>query len=181
MDFVFHTHEEDVQISLRDLRSEKSILLVLLRHLGWPCCRSFLAQLREHVEPIEKNGVSIVAVVPTDSSQIKQFLNIYGPYPFQILGDPRQNAYKTLGLRKVSIAKSLKIITEYVFSGRIREIFPKDVDQMRIIKKAMLSQDVYQLGGTWLIDQSGKVLWEHIDSEPSDHAAITTILSELKS
>jgi hypothetical protein len=114
--------------------------------------------LREYAESIEKNGVSIIAVVPTDSTQINQFLNVYGPYPFAILGDPKQNAYKDLRLKKVSVGKSLKIMTDYLFSGRIRAIFPKDPDEMKIVKKAMLSQDVYQLGGTWLIETTGKVL-----------------------
>lgn len=135
--------------------------------------------MREHAESIEKKGVSIFAVVPTDSVQIKQFLNVYGPYPFKILGDPNQNAYKGLQLKHLSIGKSLKMMSEYLFSGRLREIFPKDPEQVKIVKRAIFSQDVYQLGGTWLIETSGKIIWQHIDSEPSDHATIPTILSVL--
>lgn len=59
----------------------------------------------------------------------------------------------------------------------------KDINEKEppegIVKKAMFSQDVYQLGGTWLIETSGEILWQHIDSEPSDHATIPTILSVL--
>lgn len=50
---------------------------------------------------------------------------------------------------------------------------------MKIVKKALSSQDVYQLGGTWLIETTGEILWQHIDSDPSDHATIPTILSVL--
>jgi len=122
----------------------------------------------------------MIAVVPTDSPQIREFLTVYGPYPFAILGDPKRIAYKTLGLRHVPVFKSLKIMTEYLLNGRIREIFPKDDEQMKIIKKAMTSQDVYQLGGTWLIESTGEILWQHIDSDPKDHAQIQEILQTLE-
>lgn len=136
--------------------------------------------MREHNDSIVSHGVTIIAVVPTDSPQIREYLNVYGPYPFAILGDPEQIAYKTLGLRHVSLGKSLKIITEYLLTGRIREIFPKDNEQMKIIMKAMSSQDVYQLGGTWLIETTGEILWQHIDSESADHAQIPQILQTLE-
>lgn len=110
---------------------------------------------------------------------MKEFLNVYGPYPFKIVGDPKLHAYKGLQLQRVSMAKSAKIISQYLFSGKVREIFPKDQEQMKIVKEAMFNQDVYQLGGTWLMDTTGEILWEHIDSEPSDHATIQTILSKI--
>ncbi len=132
--------------------------------------------MREQVDTIQNKGVSIIAVVPADSDQIKQFLKVYGPYPYKILGDPNLNAYKELPLKRVSIVKSVKIMSQYLFAGRIREIFPKDPEQMKIVKNAMFRQDVYQLGGTWLIDTSGEILWQHIDLEPADHATIPTIL-----
>lgn len=135
--------------------------------------------MREHSEVIGNKGINIIAVVPTDSAQIKQFVKVYGPYPFHILGDPNQHAYNELRAKHVSVGNSLKIMSEYLFSGRIREIFPKDPEQMKIVKKAMFSQDVYQLGGTWLIASSGEIIWQHIDSEPSDHASIPAILAAL--
>ena len=136
--------------------------------------------MREHHDSIVKHGVTIIPVVPTNSAQIKQFLHVYGPYPFDILGDPQQVAYKTLGLRHVSVGKSLKVMTEYLLTGRIREIFPKDKEQMKIIKKAMTSQDVYQLGGTWLIEKTGEILWQHVDADPTDYVKIPQLLKILE-
>lgn len=34
-------------------------------------------------------------------------------------------------IKHVSVGKSLKIISEYLMTGIIREIFPKDYDQMK--------------------------------------------------
>ncbi|SDJ80188.1 peroxiredoxin-like family protein [Sediminibacillus albus] len=136
--------------------------------------------MREHTTVIESSNVSIAAVLPTDSAQIKPILDVYGPYPFPILGDPERIAYKQLKLKQMSKGKSLRAISSYFFSGRIRTIFPKDTEQRKVIQKAMRSQNVFQLGGTWLIDKTGEILWFHIDAEPADHAKIQTILKVLE-
>ena len=135
--------------------------------------------MREHAESIEEKGVSLIAVVPANSEQLKDFIDVFGPYPFPVLGDPEQQAYKDLRLKKVSAAKSGKIIFEYLKEGRMREIFPKDRKQAKVVRKAMLSQDVYQLGGTWLIGTTGEIEWHHIDEEPADHATIPAIMEAL--
>ncbi len=135
--------------------------------------------MREHSEEICSKGVSIIAVTPAKSNQLKQFAEVFGPYPFKILGDPDRNFYKELSLNRLSVMSSLTIISNYLLSGRFREIFPKDSEKREVIKKAMASQDVYQLGGTFLIDPKAKLLWQHVDSEPADHAAIPDIISVL--
>lgn len=136
--------------------------------------------MREHSEEICSKGVSIIAVTPAKSNQLKQFSEVFGSYPFMILGDPDRHFYKELSLNRLSIMSSLAIISNYLFSGRLREIFPKDSEKRKVVKKAMASQDVYQLGGTFLINPKEKVLWQDIDSEPADHAAIPEILSVLE-
>lgn len=135
--------------------------------------------MREHAESIKANDVSLVAVVPAKSEQLKEFIRVYGPYPFPLLGDPEQKAYRGLQLKKVSAVKSGKIMFDYLKTGRMREIFPKDREQARIVRKAMVTQDVYQLGGAWLIDTDGEVLWRHIDEEPAAHATIPEIMEAL--
>ncbi|WP_280966593.1 peroxiredoxin-like family protein [Evansella cellulosilytica] len=135
--------------------------------------------MREHKADVQNMGVDIVAVIPAGSQHIRDFLHVFGPYPFQIFGDPNRHSYKGLRLKRVSIGKSTKLISNYLFSGRFREIFPKEKEQMKIVRQAMMKQDVYQLGGTWLLDTTGEVLWEHVDSDPSDHASISMVLTKL--
>lgn len=135
--------------------------------------------MREHAKDIQNKGAAIVAVIPADAAHIKGFLHVYGPYPFPIVGDPKLLVYKDMKLKRMSMVKSAKLIYRYLFSGRVGEIFPRDKEQMKIVKQAMTNQDVYQLGGAWLMDTTGEILWEHIDSEPSDHATIPTILAAL--
>ncbi|WP_158735648.1 peroxiredoxin-like family protein [Alteribacillus sp. YIM 98480] len=136
--------------------------------------------MREHADTIQQNGVSIAAVIPADTKQLKEFISVYGPYPFQILGDPTLQSYKDLSLKRLSIKRALTMITQYLMSDKIREIFPKDKHQKRIVKKAMFHQDVHQLGATWLIETTGEILWQHIDTDPPDHADMNEILSVIE-
>lgn len=44
----------------------------------------------------------------------------------------------------------------------------------------MKTHDIYIQGGSWLFDEKGNILWNHIDTVPEDHASIETILKEMK-
>ncbi|WP_053220066.1 AhpC/TSA family protein [Virgibacillus senegalensis] len=132
--------------------------------------------MREHTEEIEQESIKIAVVLPTGTQFLKQVYDVYGPFPFAILGDPDRISYKQLKLPQMNKGKSLKVVSNYLFSGRLREVFPKDTKERKVIKQAMLKQDVFQLGGSWLFDQTGKVHWFHIDTEPADHATIPDIL-----
>jgi hypothetical protein len=56
----------------------------------------------------------------------------------------------------------------------------EDEKQKRLVQKAMKTHEIYIQGGTWLFDEEGDVLWNHIDTVPEDHASIDTILSEME-
>lgn len=57
---------------------------------------------------------------------------------------------------------------------------PEDPEQKRLVQKAMKTHDIYIQGGTWLFDEKGNILWNHIDTMPEDHASIDNILLEMK-
>jgi hypothetical protein len=135
--------------------------------------------LRKHADQIQNEGnVTILAIVPTDANQIKAFLDAFGPYPFQFLGDPQQNAYRELGHKHMPKWKLNLMAGIALLTGKMK-LFPDDPKQKQIVKKAIKSQDVYQQGGTWLFSESGQVLWKHIDNDPADHATIQEILKQV--
>ncbi len=136
--------------------------------------------MREQADTIEEADVHIVAIVPTDASQIQSFVEVFGPYPFRIVGDPNRDVYRAMHLKRMSKVKALQRILGYLLSGKIREVLPKHREQNTVIKKAMATQDVYQLGGTWLIDKSGSIRWQHIDKDSTDHATVSDILTAVE-
>jgi hypothetical protein len=140
-------------------------------------CRKYLAQLRKDAETITENNVSIVAIVPTDAGQISEFLEVFGPYPFPLLGDADQTVYKALGHKHMPMLKLLFMGAMAMLTGKIKT--PKDPREKRVIMKAMRTQDIYQQGGTWLFSEKGEVLWNHLDNTPLDHATIDEIIQQV--
>ncbi|MCS0655658.1 AhpC/TSA family protein [Cytobacillus firmus] len=45
--------------------------------------------------------------------------------------------------------------------------------------KSMKTQDVYIQGGTWLFSPQGKILWNHIDESPENHAKIDDVFKKM--
>lgn len=64
-------------------------------------------------------------------------------------------------------------------SAKPADFRPEDEEQKKFVQEAMITQDVFIQGGTWLFDERGNTLWNHIDTAPEDHAAIDQILSEI--
>jgi hypothetical protein len=136
--------------------------------------------LRENHTSIEDKGASIVAIVPTDAVQIHEFVEVYGPYPFPIVGDPKQLAYKGMGHKHMPKLKLIWMSLEAFLSGKMKSSTPRSPYKRSIFIKAVRTQDIYQQGGTWLYSETGEVLWSHLDTDPADHATIDEIMSQLR-
>jgi hypothetical protein len=138
--------------------------------------------LREAHEKITGHGVQILAVAPATPDDIADFLQVLGPYPFTIVGNPDLNLYEQLGNRRMGALGSLSYILGGIFSGRFnpRKLVPKEKDQRRIFFRAIKTQDVHIQGSSWLLDPGGKVIWKHVDENPEDHAKIDYILDAIQ-
>jgi len=134
--------------------------------------------LREHSEDIKKNGFQIVVIVPHNGEFVQEFLDAFDPYPFPIYGDPERKAYKDMGHKSMSKGKLLVKSGVGVLKGKVKELLPEKSEQKSVVKKSMTSADVSIQGGTWLFDDNGEVLWNHIDESPEDHADAQEIVQE---
>lgn len=168
------------EISIKDHIKNQNTLLVFVRHLGWPVCREFLSQLRESNNKINSLGVSITVVAPSSASFIEKFLEAFGPFPFDILGDPSRNAYKNLGHVTMPKWKLLSMAAIGFITGKVKNFVPKEEQKKEFVLSSMKTQDVYIQGGTWLISKNGDVLWKHIDQSPEDHPSVDEIISRIK-
>ncbi len=137
--------------------------------------------MREQYEEIESEGYQIVAVAPSKASFIKQFLDAFGPYPFEIVGDPDRQAFKAIKAKRPAKIILLSKVALGVITRRLKNIIPKDEKQAKFVKKSMTSQDVYIQGATLIFDENGDLLWKHLDESPEKHAKISKILNVIKS
>ncbi|RPF51030.1 alkyl-hydroperoxide reductase/thiol specific antioxidant family protein [Aquisalibacillus elongatus] len=136
--------------------------------------------MREQYDDIQKEGYQIVAVAPSNASFIKQFLDAFGPFPFDIVGDPARTSFKGVG---VKTAPKLKLLTKALLGvvfRKVKNFIPKDKQQADFVKKSMATQDVYIQGGTLIFDEQGKLLWKHLDQSPEYHAKLRDIFSVIK-
>lgn len=137
--------------------------------------------MREQYEDIEREGYQVIAVAPSKASFIKQFLDAFGPYPFEFVGDPDRHAFRAIKAKKPAKIKLLTKVALGVLSGKLKNIIPKDEQQAKFVKKSMTTQDVYIQGATLIFDEDGKLLWKHLDESPEKHARVSQILKMIKS
>lgn len=138
-----------------------------------------LTQLRERYEELTATGFQVVVITPSIKAYLDQFGQAFGPFPFTIYGDPERVLYQQLGHKTMPKWKLLlQAVKAFVTKGP-KMFLPQDEKQKRLVQKAMKTHDIFIQGGTWLYDEKGRVLWNHIDTEPEDHASIDTILVQM--
>lgn len=132
-------------------------------------CRQYGAQLRDAHSRITAAGADVVAIGTGNMMYANDFV-VSMKIPFPVLIDEQGEAAKAASLRsmkpwdlfKPSLWKSSKATRKAGFK------------QTKAGKRPM------QLGATYVIDTSGTVRFEHLESEPSDHASINAVVAALR-
>jgi hypothetical protein len=109
-----------------------------------------------------------VVVVSQGKPQVLAHFEKRNGFPFPVLGDPDRVAYKAFGLERVGW---LTFLLPWVLWGYLVRIVTGTIPKM-----PYLSEDVTQLGGNFLLDQTGKVLWSFRSGDPSRRPSVETML-----
>jgi hypothetical protein len=136
--------------------------------------------LRERYEELEATGYQVLIIAPSIQAYLEQFVQVFGPYPFTIYGDPERNLYREMGHHTMPKWKLLLQAGKAYLKHGSKAFLPEDDAQKKLVQKAMKTHDIYIQGGTWIYDEKGNVIWKHIDTEPADHASIDSILAVIK-
>ncbi|WP_337958029.1 AhpC/TSA family protein [Guptibacillus sedimenti] len=136
--------------------------------------------MRKRVNEIEKEGFQILAIAPSNGKYIGQFTEAFGEFPFVIAGDPKREAYRGMGHHTMPKWKLLGQAAIGFITRKMDGFIPKEQKKKDFVLKSMKTQDVYIQGGTWIYDDSGKLIWHHIDQSPEDHAKIDAVIDVLK-
>lgn len=88
---------------------------------------------------------------------------------FDMLLDPQRKVYRSFGLgssyAKVMRFGSMLLYSEYGAVDRDFPDFPP-----------YLLEDIYQMGGDFLLDEGGKVLLSHLSQNPMDRPTVKAVL-----
>jgi peroxiredoxin len=135
--------------------------------------------LREQHTLVTKKGVQIIVITPSKREFLEKFIDVFGPYPFPIYGDPGRTLYKKMGHQTMAKWKLLSIAAIAFLKYGKKAFLPQDEKQQDVVKVALKTHDIYIQGGTWIFDEKGTNIWKHVDQSPEDHATIEQILDAL--
>ena len=132
-------------------------------------CREHLAQLREHEQELDRVGAVVVGVSFEESSVISRFAERESaPYP--ILSDPERKAYRAFGLTRGG--------TTQVWSPNALRTYARGLLRGRLPR--LPRADIAQLGGDFVLDPQGRVVYEYRSEESADRPAIDFLLDAVR-
>ncbi|XP_028997328.1 selenoprotein L isoform X1 [Betta splendens] len=148
------------------------LLLVLIRHFGCLACRDHVAELLNSQADLEARSMRVLVVSFGSREGAQMWLEQTG-CSFEMVLDPQRQIYRTLGLSS-SFTKVMKFscLLQYSEYGAVDRDFP-DVP-------SRLLEDIYQLGGDFLLDDTGKVLLSHASDHPLDRPTVAHILEAVE-
>ncbi|WP_391560766.1 peroxiredoxin-like family protein [Robertmurraya sp.] len=137
--------------------------------------------MREHYSQLTSKGAHVIVITPSGRALLEPFIDAFGPFQFDIYGDPTRSLYKSMGHESMQKWKLLMKAGKAFVTGGSKAFIPDEENQKKVVKEALKTQDIYIQGGSWIFNENGEVVWKHIDSSPEDHASIDRILQELLS
>lgn len=132
-----------------------------------------MAELQASQTALEARSARVVVVSFGKVAGARLWLEQTG-CTFDLLLDPQRKVYKSFGLGS-SYAKVIKFGTLLQYSEY--EVADRDFPDV----PPHLLEDIYQLGGDFLLDEAGKVLLSHPSKNPLDRPTVTDVLQTLDS
>ena len=110
-------------------------------------------------------GSQVLVVSFVDPERLTQYLKAK-PWPFRFFADPSRVAYREFGL---GIARWSQILRPRVIVKYLSLI-------LRGRMPHMAQEDVHQLGGDFVLDRTGRVIFEYRSSDPADRPSVADLL-----
>lgn len=125
--------------------------------------------MREHEQELDRQGAVVLAVSFEESSVIARFAERESlPYP--VLSDPERRVYRVFGLERGGMAQvwspnALRTYLRAPLRGRLPRL-PR--------------ADIAQLGGDFVLDARGRVVYEYRSEESADRPLIDDLLDAVR-
>ncbi|KAM3594901.1 uncharacterized protein V6R79_015540 [Siganus canaliculatus] len=147
----------------------KNTLLVLIRQFSCLLCRLHLKDLEKNQSSLDARAVDVVVVSFGCQEGASHWLQ-ETDCGYDMLLDPDRKLYAAFGLgaslKKVLNFSNMLLYAEYVAADME---FPRGLPSIQ--------DDMFQLGGNFLLDEHGRVLFSHCCQSPIDRPSVKDILS----
>src|SRR5262245_59310300 len=148
----------------------KKLLLAFVRHLGCVACHAHLAELDKSYQTIRASDTDVLVVSMRKLEFLREFQK-HGKYAIPMACDPDRTAYRLFGLERTTW-------TSYLRPGVIG-------GYMRLMIRGWMpgipgkGEDVHQLGGDFILDRDGKLIYAFRSPDPSRNAPIGDLMTRL--
>ena len=103
--------------------------------------------------------------------QLAAFLK-ENPQPFPVVADPERHAYRAFGLAAASLGG--------FFRPGVVWRFLKLIFRGWLPKRPAENADIWQLGGDFVLDRDGKVVYSHASKDAADRPSAAELLAEMR-
>ncbi|CAL8274402.1 unnamed protein product [Merluccius merluccius] len=149
-------------------RGEK-ILLVLIRQFSCLLCRLHLEDLQKNQALLDARSLRVLVVSFGCQQGAHHWLQETS-CPYDMLLDPQRQLYQAFGLRR-----SLKDVLNFSNMLRYAEYLLADMHFPKPLPS--IQDDMFQLGGDFVVDQRGVVMFAHRCQSPIDRPSVSDLLA----
>lgn len=155
------------------LQKDEKLLLVLIRQFACLYCRRHLKELHKNQKLLQSQDVRVVVVSFGCRDGATHWIKETG-CAYDMLLDPQRQLYVAFSLGS-SLWKVLNFRNMLVYGEHVAQDleFPKE--------QPSIQDDMFQLGGDFVLDEHGTVLFAHSCQSPIDRPSVYRILSGINS
>lgn len=155
------------------LKKDKKLLLVLIRQFSCLFCRLHLKELHKHQKLLQSQDVQVVVVSFGCRDGAAHWIKETN-CEYDMVLDPQRQLYIAFSLGS-SLWKVLNFRNMLVYGEHVAQDmeFPKELPSIQ--------DDMFQLGGDFVLDEHGTVLFSHCCQSPIDRPSVYRLLSGINS
>ena len=124
--------------------------------------------MARHLEEFQNRGYEVVAIAQASPTVLTQYL-LKTPLMFPIVSDPDRTAYQAFGLERTSW---FTFFRPRVIWGYLRLMF-----QGTRLQTPYAGEDVRQLGGDFVLNRTGELLFTFRSPDPTARPSIAELLA----
>ena len=126
--------------------------------------------MQERLSEFEQVGAKVVVISFVTPARLKEYLD-RRPWSMRVLADPELAAYRAFGLERANWRQLLRPRALVVY--------------MKLMLRGKMPQrpqeDIHQLGGDFILDATGNLVYEYRSEDPADRPSPSKLLEVLGS
>eukprot|EP00126_Sphaerothecum_destruens_P012625 Sdes_comp21635_c0_seq1m20223 len=164
-----NAYSEGPLVTAQSLCSEGTVVFYLLRRFGCSLCRHAASVFSTYADDFRKLNISVVGIA-FDSEGLDEFKEgNFWSWPLYM--DESKSLYQEFGCKRNSAKNAYGMLSLGFFKG----LWSAKTSGF----KGNVKGDGFQMGGTFIVDQNGNILFAHVQQNYGDHVDAVHVLKAL--